>query len=100
MSAVQAASGPRGYVIAGKVAQAGGGYLPDVWWSRDLTSWDRGQDLNETSGSSQVLAVAAGPSGFVSAGSHDNQPAVWTTYDGRAWTAINLPLPAEAPRPG
>ena len=43
-----------------------------------------------------MLAVAAGPSGFVSAGSHDNQPAVWTTHDGRAWTTVNLPLPAGA----
>jgi serine/threonine protein kinase len=95
-SAVHAASGPGGYVIAGEVAQPGGGYLPDVWWSRDLTSWVQAQYPNETSGSSQVLAVAAGPSGFVSAGSHDNRPAVWTTHDGRAWTTISLRLPADA----
>jgi hypothetical protein len=95
VSAVHAASGPGGYVIAGEVAQPGG-YRPDVWWSRDLTSWVQAQYPDETSGSSQVLAVAAGPSGFVSAGSHDNRPAVWTTHDGRAWTAVSLPLPAGA----
>ena len=44
VSAVRAASGPGGYVIAGEVAQPGGGYLPDVWWSRDLTSWVQGAD--------------------------------------------------------
>ena len=96
VSAVQAASGPGGYVIAGQVAEPGGAYVRDVWWSRDLESWTKAQDLNETSGSSQVLAVAAGPSGFVSAGSHDNQPAVWISSHGRTWTAINLQMPAGA----
>jgi serine/threonine protein kinase len=96
VAAVQAASGPAGYVIAGQLVEPGGASLRDVWWSRDLTSWTKAHDVNQTSGSSQVLAVAAGPSGFVSAGSHDNQPAAWTTADGRAWTTINLPLPAGA----
>jgi hypothetical protein len=49
-----------------------------------------------TSGSNQVLAVAAGPSGFVSAGARDDQPAVWTTPDGRTWTAVSVPLPSGA----
>jgi hypothetical protein len=31
----------------------------------------------------------------VSAGSHNNQPAVWTTSDGRLWTTIDLALPAK-----
>jgi len=96
VSTVQAASGPRGYVIAGAPAGPGGVYSRDAWWSPDLTNWTMAHDLNETSGSSQVLAVAAGPSGFVSAGSHDNQPAVWTSPDGRAWTTINLQMPAGA----
>jgi len=93
VSAVQAAGGPRGYVIAGQVVQPDGTSLADVWWSRDLASWAKAHDVSETSGSSQVLTVAAGPSGFVSAGSHGNQPAVWTTPDGRAWTMIHLPVP-------
>jgi len=96
VSAVQAASGPRGYVIAGKVVQPDGSCLADVWWSPDLASWTKAHDVNETSGSSQVLTVAAGPSGFVSAGSYENQPAVWTTPDGRAWTTVRLPAPAGA----
>jgi hypothetical protein len=65
-----------------------------VWWSPDLTTWTRAHDVNDTSGSSQVLAVAAGPHGFISAGSHNGQPAVWTTADGSSWTTITLPLPA------
>ena len=43
-----------------------------------------------------MFAVAAGAHGFVAAGSHDGQPAVWTSANGRSWTAIVLPLPAGA----
>ena len=53
----------------------------------------RAHDVNDTAGSSQVLAVAADAHGFISAGSHDGQPAVWTTTDGRTWTTTVLPLP-------
>ena len=96
VSAVAAASGPAGYVIVGKLAAPGGTYVADVWWSPNLTSWTRARDVNDATGSSQVLAVAASPHGFVSVGSHDSQPAVWKTNDGRAWETIVLPLPAGA----
>jgi hypothetical protein len=96
VSAVQAASGPRGYVITGTVAEPGGAYSRDVWWSPDLVTWTKARDVNETGGSSQVLAVAAGSSGFVSAGAHENLPEVWTSSDGRTWTAVGTPLPAGA----
>jgi Protein kinase domain len=96
VSAVQAASGRHGYVITGTVAEPGGAYSRDVWWSPDLVTWTKARDVNETGGSNRVLAVAAGPSGFVSAGSHDNLPAVWTSSDGRTWTAVSPPLPAGA----
>ena len=96
VSAVQAASGPRGYVIAGTIAGPGGAPTRDVWWSADLTSWTRAQDQNETSGSNQTLAIAAGSSVFVSGGSHDNRPVLWTSPDGRTWAAVTPPLPAGA----
>jgi serine/threonine protein kinase len=96
VSAVQAASGPGGYVIVGNVVEPGGGYQADVWWSRDLNSWTKAHDVNESSGSSQVLAVAAGAAGFVSAGSYRDKPTVWASPDGRAWTAAHLPLPRGA----
>jgi Protein kinase domain len=96
VAAVAAASGPAGYVIAGKLVEPDGTCLPDVWWSSDLTGWTKAHDVNQADGSSQVLAVAAGPSGFVSAGSHDGKPAVWTTNDGRAWTTVAIPLAAGA----
>ena len=91
--AVAAAAGPHGYVIAGKQIAPGGSCVADVWWSPDLTHWTRARDINDTTGSSQVLAVAADDDGFYSAGSHDAQPAVWITTGGRTWTTIVLPLP-------
>ena len=90
---VAAAAGPRGYVIVGKKVVPGGSCVADVWWSPDLASWTRARDVNDTTGSSQVLAVTADDDGFYSAGSHDAQPAVWTTADGRTWTTVVLPLP-------
>jgi len=96
VSAVQAASGPHGYVITGTVAEPGGAYSRDVWWSPDLVTWTKARDVNDTGGSSRVLAVAAGPAGFVSAGSHDKLPAAWTSSDGRTGTAASIPLPTGA----
>jgi hypothetical protein len=92
-SAVTAAAGPAGYVIASTTP---GGGTPDLWWSRDMTSWTRATSMNDTSGSSRVLSVAANGHGFLAAGSHDGHPAVWSTSDGRSWTAIVLGLPASA----
>ncbi len=93
VSAVAATSGPAGYVIVGKLVAAGGGCVADVWRSANLTSWTRAHDVNDTTGSSQVLAVAASAHGFVSVGSHDSKPAVWTTANGRSWKTIVLPVP-------
>ena len=96
VSAVAATSGPAGYVVVGRLVAAGGGCVADVWWSANMTSWTRAHDVNDTDGSSQVLAVAAGAHGFVSVGSHNSQPAVWTTTNGRAWKTIVLPPPGGA----
>jgi len=96
VSAVTAAAGPAGYAIVGKLVAPGGTCVADVWWSPDLMSWTRAHDVNDADGSSQVLAVAAGAHGFVSVGSHNSQPTVWTTADGRAWRTIILPPPAGA----
>jgi hypothetical protein len=95
VSAVAAAAGPAGYVIVGKLV-AGNASVADVWWSPNLTSWTRAHDVNDATGSSAVLAVAADAHGFVSVGSRDGKPAVWTTTDGRSWTTIVLPVPAGA----
>jgi hypothetical protein len=92
---IAATAGQAGYVIAGTL-RVNGGCVADVWWSPDLTSWTRAHDVNDVSGSSQVLAVAADAHGFVSVGSHNGQPAVWTTTNGRSWTTIVLPQPVGA----
>jgi hypothetical protein len=70
--------------------------VADVWWSPDLAIWTRAHDVNLATGSSQVLSVAADAHGFVSVGSHNGQPAVWVTADGRSWRTIVLPVPAGA----
>jgi len=95
ISTVSAAAGPRGYVILGKLAVPGG-CAADVWYSANLTSWTRAHDVNGTTGSSQTLAVAALPDGFVSVGSHNGRPAAWTTSDGTTWRTIDLSGPANA----
>jgi hypothetical protein len=95
VTTIAATAGPAGYIIVGTLV-VGGGCAADVWWSPNLTSWTRAHDVNDTSGSSVVLAVAADAHGFVSIGSHDGKPAVWTTTNGRSWTTIVLPAPAGA----
>ncbi len=95
VAAVAAASGPAGYIIVGKLVAAGGACVADVWWSPDLIGWTRAHDVNDATGSSQVLAVAAGAHGFVSVGSHEGKPAVWTTANGRSWETIVLPVPVK-----
>ncbi len=96
VGAVATAAGPHGYVIVGKLVAPGGSCVADVWWTPDLTFWTRAHDVNDATGSSQVLAVAADATGFVSVGSHNGRPAVWTTTDGRTWTTVVLPVPAGA----
>ncbi len=95
ISTVSAAAGPRGYIILGKLAVPGG-CAADVWWSPDLTSWKRAHDVNDATGSSQTLAVAALPDGFVSVGSHEGRPTAWVTSDGTTWRTILLSGPANA----
>jgi hypothetical protein len=96
VSAVTAASGPAGYVIAGPLVTPGGGSVTDVWWSPNLISWTRAHNETSTSGSGRMLAVAASTHGFVSVGSRGSQPAIWTTGDGRSWDTTVLPVPGGA----
>src|SRR5208282_4790730 len=96
VTSVAATAGPHGYIIAGQLVAPGGACVADVWWSPNLASWTRARDVNDVGGSSQVAAVAAVAAdahGFVSVGSHNGQPAVWTSTNGTAWTTIALALP-------
>jgi Protein kinase domain len=96
VAAVAIASRPSGYLIDGKLVGAGGICVADDWFSTDLISWTRAHTAIPPTGSSQVLAVAAGPHGFVTAGSHNGQPAIWTTANGTLWTIDVLPQPTGA----
>jgi hypothetical protein len=91
VTAVAATAGPHGYVVAGQLVTPGGACVTGVWWSPDLTAWTPADDVTDMSGSSQVAADAHG---FVSVGSLNGQPAVWTTTNGTTWTRIVLPLPS------
>jgi serine/threonine protein kinase len=92
---IATAAGPAGYVIAGSELKSGGGCTADVYWSPNLTSWTEAHDVNLATGSFVVVGVAAGPDGFVSVGSRDGMPVVWTTSGGRAWTTRELPVAAD-----
>jgi hypothetical protein len=94
VAAVSATSGPAGYVIVGTTRKDVGGCAADVWFSPNLAKWTRAHDVNDTGGSSTVLTVTADDDGFYSVGSHDGQPALWTTDNGTAWTTTTLPLPS------
>jgi hypothetical protein len=96
VAAVATASGPTGYLIDGKLVGAGGVCIADDWFSTDLTSWTRAHSATPPTGSSQVLAVAADSHGFVTVGSHNGQPAVWTTSNGTLWFIDVLPQPIGA----
>jgi hypothetical protein len=51
-------------------------------------------DLNGAHDSRAMLAVTAGPFGYVAAGQLASGPAVWTSPDGRAWRLHGLPVPS------
>ena len=94
-SAVVTAGGQAGYLIDGTQAAAGGSDVAG-WWSPNLTSWSGTQTAEPATGSNQVHAAAADADGFVTAGSHDGRPAVWTRANGQPWTTDVLTLPADA----
>jgi len=92
-------NGATGYVIVGYQA-AGGRSIAASWYSAGLTGWQRAtvNAQGAQDGAQQMLAVAAGPHGFVAVGSDGNAAAAWTSPDGQAWTQQNVPLPYGATR--
>ena len=108
-----AAANGQGYVIVGyqRIKQVRGGRVVSVrtvaaaWWSAVLTGWQRAGDAVAGAldgpggqGTRQMLAVTAGPAGFVAVGSHGDQPSAWTSADGRTWRQADLPLPVGSAR--
>jgi hypothetical protein len=104
----QAAAGQGGYVIVG-YQDIGGRTVAAAWWSAGLTGWLRAGDavsgqggpgaLDGPGASRRMLAVTAGPRGFVAVGADGNAPAAWSSADGgRTWTQQNVPRPVGATR--
>ena len=95
LSTEQAAAGPGGYVIVGYQASAGRP-IAAAWWSAGLTGWRRAGDASPGAldgAAEQMLAVTAGPRGFVAVGWDGNQPSAWISPNGQAWTRESVPLP-------
>jgi hypothetical protein len=85
-----AAFGPDGYVAVGQY-----GRWAAAWHSADLEKWTRGSGAGE----GRMRDVASVPGGYVAVGARPGpkaeQPAAWTSADGRKWTAVRIPaLPA------
>jgi hypothetical protein len=100
--AEQTAAGHSGYVIVG-FQVVSGRPIAAAWWSSGLTGWRRAGDaapgaLAGGAAGEQMLAVTAGPQGFVAAGAAGDRASAWTSADGRDWTKVVLPLPAGVSR--
>jgi hypothetical protein len=98
LATAQAAANGSGYVIVGS-ATTGAGTFPVAWSSRDLRTWTRTAGAGSGAAGTdpgQLLGVAAGTSRFVAVGSQGIDPAVWTSADGRHWTAHRLKIPGTA----
>jgi hypothetical protein len=93
-----AAAGPTAYVIVGKRITDAGRVVAATWWSAGLSGWTRGGNggLDGRLMPSAILAVAAGPNGFIAVGSHGSDPAVWSSPNGRSWIVKSAPKPAGA----
>ena len=109
-----AAANGQGYVIVGyqRIKQVRGGRVVSVrtvaaaWWSAALAGWQRAGTVPSAgaagaldgAGDRQMLAVTAGPAGFVAVGSHGDQPSAWTSAGGKTWRQADLPLPVGSAR--
>jgi hypothetical protein len=87
------AAGPGGYLVVGKEGGNGQAHVA-LWWSADLKNWVNGE-TSGSAGSFAAAAVAVG-NGFVAAGSENNCHTIWTSPDGRNWTAHDLAKPSGA----
>jgi hypothetical protein len=87
------AAGPGGYVVVGKTG-SGKQASAAMWWSADLAGWVGGGSGGST-GSFAAAAVAV-DDGFIAVGSENNCHTIWTSLNGKQWTAHDLAKPAGA----
>jgi hypothetical protein len=97
-----AASGNRGYVIVGD-RSLHGRIIGAAWRSAALNSWTAATDAAKGAleggakgggakiGPVRMLAVSAGPFGYVAVGQDGSAAAVWMSPDGRTWRLVDLP---------
>jgi Protein kinase domain len=85
------AVGPDGYVVVGTQTR-GVARFAALWSSADLKTWhkDNNGGFDGTKSSSGVLAVAVLPAGYVAAGTHGADGAIWTSAGN---PEQNIPLP-------
>lgn len=89
--------GTRAFAVSpdagGLVAVGDQGHVPAAWWSRDGRTWGVGSiPAVPAGGAGQMLAVAGSRDGDVAGGWLEGSDgrstaAIWTSPDGRAWTA-------------
>ncbi|WP_433327197.1 hypothetical protein [Spirillospora sp. CA-294931] len=96
-SASGAASGPSGHVVVGAAKGTAA-----AWHSADLAVWTRGGNAGkgDLDGATWMRDVAATTRGYVAVGGRKGGrpgaggaelPAIWTSQDGRKWTAVASP---------
>jgi len=78
-----AASGPGGFVSAGRPAEEG------VWLSADGVSWS--QSALPSSDGAFIESIFSTTDGWLITGGKDEARLAWWSEDGRAWTQVNWP---------
>ncbi len=86
-----AVAGPGGVVAVGWVIQE---FRGATWWSADGARWSLDDDFPEVS---MLRSVAANDERYVAAGRRGNGATIWTSPDGRRWTASSSPAFARTP---
>jgi hypothetical protein len=86
-SLYQVAAGPKGIVVMGNICCSS--EQAAAWWSEDGSAWERVQLPQGAAPPPGVYDVAAGPDGFVAVGISGQSMAIWTSPDGRDWTAVD-----------
>jgi hypothetical protein len=94
VNAARLAGGPTGWLIAGNRVSGGA-----VWTSADATEFQL-VEFNSVPRSTANDVVAAGPGwvvvgGELSAAHIGNDPAAWTSVDGRQWSRSSVPASGE-----
>jgi hypothetical protein len=85
LSSVHVAAGDKGYLLAGSRPDPN---RYELWLSADARTWELVRELPPISTGTtyqNIGSIAAGPEGFVAAGSRESAPYVIASGDGREW---------------